>query len=494
VLRFDDLRPGGLPRRDPDRRASRGVRPRGWRAALAVLFVAAAGCGKKGPPLPPLNLVPDRPPRIEARVAADTVYLTLTVPTRNATGQGPLALDHLEVYAVTVDKDVPPPANRDVLTNAHLIARIPVRPPADPDAAEAETPAEDARPAPGDTIVFAERLTPALLTPEIKAAPGQPATARGAAATAAPATPSTPPVIPPIPPDAVPATSAGTGVVSGLPPGLVTSAAAAEAAGAPPAPAAPAVGVGAPGTTPAAQPQKPPSTVTRAYVVRGVTRKGRPGTPSARMTVPVVMPPPPPAEVSATFSETAVTIAWHAPADTPARAQPLTYNVYPASETPAVPAAPGLTTRPAPLNEQPIDALSLEHGGAEPGKQQCFVVRSVEVVGSIPIESTPSDRVCVTPEDRFPPKPPAGLAAVATAGAVNLIWDANSEPDLAGYVVLRGEAPGDTLQPLTPEPIRETRFRDTTATPGVRYVYAIVAVDRTGNRSAASPRVEETAR
>lgn len=79
---------------------------------------------------------------------------------------------------------------------------------------------------------------------------------------------------------------------------------------------------------------------------------------------------------------------------------------------------------------------------------------------------------------------------------ISLIWDANTEPDLAGYIVLRGEAPGDTLQPLTPKPIRETTFRDTTVKPGVRYVYAIVAVDNATppNRSVPSVRVEETAR
>jgi hypothetical protein len=62
--------------------------------------------------------------------------------------------------------------------------------------------------------------------------------------------------------------------------------------------------------------------------------------------------------------------------------------------------------------------------------------------------------------------------------------------------VLRGEVPGETLQPLTPAPIRDTTFRDTTAKPGVRYVYAIVAVDSATppNTSAQSTRVEETAR
>ena len=79
---------------------------------------------------------------------------------------------------------------------------------------------------------------------------------------------------------------------------------------------------------------------------------------------------------------------------------------------------------------------------------------------------------------------------------VNLIWDANTEPDLDGYLVLRGEAPGDTLQPLTPAPIHETRYQDRAIKPGVTYFYAIVAVDRATppNRSAPSNRVQETAR
>jgi hypothetical protein len=79
---------------------------------------------------------------------------------------------------------------------------------------------------------------------------------------------------------------------------------------------------------------------------------------------------------------------------------------------------------------------------------------------------------------------------------INLIWEANSEPDLAGYLVLRGDAPGDTLQAITKEPVTTNTFRDETVTPGNRYVYAIVAVDRAvpQNVSPQSNRVEETAR
>jgi hypothetical protein len=78
-----------------------------------------------------------------------------------------------------------------------------------------------------------------------------------------------------------------------------------------------------------------------------------------------------------------------------------------------------------------------------------------------------------------------------------LIWDANAELDLGGYVVLRGEAGSDTLQPLTESPLTEPRFTDRTAVPGKRYVYAVVAVDDripVPNRSAESNRVEDTAR
>jgi fibronectin type 3 domain-containing protein len=110
------------------------------------------------------------------------------------------------------------------------------------------------------------------------------------------------------------------------------------------------------------------------------------------------------------------------------------------------------------------------------------------------IESDPSRPICVTPKDTFPPGAPKGLAAVASTGVVNLIWDANTEADLAGYIVLRGEAGGATLQPLTAEAVKETRYTDRTARPGVRYAYQIVAVDKAGNRSAPSNRVEEAAR
>lgn len=221
------------------------------------------------------------------------------------------------------------------------------------------------------------------------------------------------------------------------------------------------------------------------------------------MVVPLVDPPPAPGGGSVTFSESAVTVTWIPPVTDPGATSPLTFNVYAAPPTNAAasaaqPAQPApQPAAPAPLNPEPVAETRLEHAGAQPGVEQCFAVRTVEKVGDASLESEPSKPLCVTPKDIFPPSAPKGLAIVAMDGAVmNLIWDANTEPDLAGYVVLRGEAPGDTLQPLTPQPIHETRYTDATVKPGVRYVYAIVAVDRAEppNRSAPSTRVEETAR
>jgi len=87
--------------------------------------------------------------------------------------------------------------------------------------------------------------------------------------------------------------------------------------------------------------------------------------------------------------------------------------------------------------------------------------------------------------------------AVADEGGISLIWEPNAEPDVAGYMVLRGEASDATLQPLMTTPVAEARFRDTHVSAGKKYVYAIVAVDSrlpVANVSAESNRVEETAR
>lgn len=414
-------------------------------AATILLCSAAVACGKKGPPRPPLNLVSDAPQSVSGRRLGDAEFLQMTVPTKNANGPGPVALQRLEIYAATVAADVPVPSNKDLLKPAYIIGHIDVRPPVDPDAPVEDTPDNDMRPRPGDVVSFIETLTAAQSTPQILAKPPDKKAQRAAKK---------------------------------------------KGRGAAPPPGAPVAPPAAPTTVPVP---------VRVYLIRGMSPKGRPGAPSGRVTVPLVTPPPAiPAAPQVTASQTAVTLSWAPPPSSTDEALGVTYNVYTAPlETAAATAAPTQPKAPAPLNPAPIDALTFDHPGAEPGKEQCFVVRTVATVAGVPIESDPSPRACITPRDIYPPAPPKNLAVVPSGGGrMNLIWDANTEPDLAGYMVLRGEAPGDTLQPLTPTPIKEARYTDETAKPGVTYVYAVVALDNATppNRSAMSNKVTETAR
>jgi hypothetical protein len=128
------------------------------------------------------------------------------------------------------------------------------------------------------------------------------------------------------------------------------------------------------------------------------------------------------------------------------------------------------------------------------GVERCFEVRPVDQIFGAQVIGPASPRTCVTPKDQFPPAAPRSLAVIAGSGVINLIWDANVEKDVAGYLVLRGEAPSDTLQAIIKEPMTAATFRDESVRPGVRYVYAVVAVDTAGNTSGQSNRVEETAR
>jgi hypothetical protein len=400
------------------------------RAVSLLLLIAcvAPACGKKGPPRAPLRLVPAAATGLEPSRRGDDVQLKFTVPAANQGGQGTLDLERLEIYAITLAPDAPVPANRELLSKRFLAGTIDVKPVAP--ATEAPPPSQSKPEGP-----------PVPVAPDTRPAPG------------------------------APAMFVETLTKEKLEPVVLQTEVAPTVA--PPA----ATTTATPATPPA------PKYIRRVYTIRGVTRSGRPGPPSARVEVPLVDPPPAPTSAQAEFTETAVTIAWLPPVAASADAPAFGFNVYKQGS-------------PSALNSALVTGPRFEREGLEFGTEECFVVRTVQTIAGVTMESAPSEPSCVTPIDTFAPGAPKGLSAVAGTGVINLIWDANSEGDLAGYQVLRGEAPGDTLQALTPEPIKETSFRDTTVTPGVRYVYAVVAVDRSTppNRSAHSLRVEETAR
>jgi hypothetical protein len=160
-----------------------------------------------------------------------------------------------------------------------------------------------------------------------------------------------------------------------------------------------------------------------------------------------------------------------------------------------IPPPPAVQPFPRPLTTAPQPTATFTDARLEYGVTRCYAVRTSETVGTLSIESAASRPACISAKDVFAPAAPRSLGAVSSEGAISLIWEGNTEPDLAGYIVLRG-VNGGPLQPITPSPIRETTFRDTTVRRGTRYTYAVVALDTAipQNRSAESNRVEETAR
>ena len=443
---------------------------------MLAVAIACVGCGKKGPPLAPFVRVPALVTAVTPQRIGDDVYLSFKVPDTNADGQKPADIAAVEVYAVTATRAPATEEQREVAT---LVATLPVRPilPEVPVPANGSPPPPLPLPLPpgvdrGAAVVVKEALTAESRVaielpqeePEIEVAELE-----------APREPFGPLVAP-----------------------------------------------------------APTELPRRHYFVVSKSPRGRESVPSTPVSVPLEPGSSAPGKPVVNYSATELTITWAAPPDarastfllppsvkptaganaspsntTPKVVPPLTakslgfnseattyhvYDVTPANQSPDAPVDPYAMTLPAPMTPAPIADTELVIKGVSFDAERCFEVRPVDRIFGATVIGPASPRTCVTPKDTYPPAAPRSLAAIAGAGVINLIWDANADADLAGYLVLRGEAPGDTLQPVTTEPVSVTSYRDESVRPGTRYVYVVVAVDRAGNRSPQSNRAEETAR
>jgi hypothetical protein len=126
------------------------------------------------------------------------------------------------------------------------------------------------------------------------------------------------------------------------------------------------------------------------------------------------------------------------------------------------------------------------------GAEQCFVVRTVEIVGAVTLIGEATPPACVTPVDRFAPVPPSDLRGFPAEVGIELSWTASTTADTAAYVVLRGEGTNDTLQRLTATPITATQYRDQAVRSGVTYTYAVIAIDRATPPNESRPSNRET--
>jgi hypothetical protein len=122
-------------------------------------------------------------------------------------------------------------------------------------------------------------------------------------------------------------------------------------------------------------------------------------------------------------------------------------------------------------------------------------VRKVVLSGHpLEIRGEPSQSISIVMRDSFPPRPPAGLETIAVVQnggliAVDLSWIPDSERDLAGYFVYRQQVDSSGVaigspEKMTPAPIQEPGFHDTTVLTGHSYSYSVTAIDESGNESA----------
>jgi hypothetical protein len=257
----------------------------------------------------------------------------------------------------------------------------------------------------------------------------------------------------------------------------------------------------------------------RQYVVVGVNRSGRRGSASPVVAVTLSDPPKAPERPVAEVRERSVELTWAAPAGTggtsggpaddasppplPSRrlagvvASTTGFNVYLVPERAGDEGDPAVSpydaaAGPQALTPRPIPEPRFSDTQVRFGQDRCYAVTSARMAGTATLESALSPPVCVKVADVFPPAAPRSLSAVGTEKGVNLSWDANGEADLAGYLVLRSDRPDGPLEPLQTEVITETTWNDTSVKPGVRYRYAVVAVDTATppNRSGPSNEVE----
>jgi hypothetical protein len=196
------------------------------------------------------------------------------------------------------------------------------------------------------------------------------------------------------------------------------------------------------------------------------------------LAVPLSTVPDPPTDLKLTPAQTTLTAHWQsALAPDIKRAGFSVYDVDSSGkERTGRPVNAALLTTPE--FEMPIEF----------GKERCVAVRTAQTTGAVTIESDPV-RACTTPVDTFAPPAPTNLGKNESETGVILTWEAVKAPDLAGYVVLRGDGSNDRLLPLTSAPIGETTYQDRSPLrPGVTYYYAVVAVDKATppNRSALS--------
>ncbi len=132
-----------------------------------------------------------------------------------------------------------------------------------------------------------------------------------------------------------------------------------------------------------------------------------------------------------------------------------------------------------PLNPKPVDENQYLDAGLENGKKYYYTVHEVRNDSGTLIEGSGTKEIAGIPEKTIPPLPPAGLIGSRAPTGVDLRWDRNREPDIAGYDIYRRAEGEPDFVKINPRPVPETHFFDPSAAPQKPYRYRLKAVDST---------------
>jgi len=194
--------------------------------------------------------------------------------------------------------------------------------------------------------------------------------------------------------------------------------------------------------------------------------------------------PLPPQEIQSAIYEDRIEVSWKEPEknidnSTPAKVKG--YNIYRKEEE----------EFSRQLNSSLLKEKKYSDANFTFGQVYFYFIRASATEESPFWESSDSEIIEVLAKDSFPPEAPSGLVSMTGENFIAMSWDANQEEDLYGYRVWRREESQKDYVLLTPQPIRENVYNDSTVEKNKRYYYAITAQDRSKNESNKSKPISE---
>jgi len=205
------------------------------------------------------------------------------------------------------------------------------------------------------------------------------------------------------------------------------------------------------------------------FGVRAVAGNGKQSGWSNFVVVPVVTPPEKPGGIAPTVTQQGVRLTW--------QARGTDFRVFRKTDDGGY----------APVAN--VQMPEWTDTATEFGKRYTYLVQTIVKLGNRrEAESELSDEASVVPSDIFPPAAPQGVQGSSAPNSIELNWERNTEEDLHGYRVYRGEGNG-AMEKIADVSVVPS-YSDRKVEHGRTYRYAVAAVDQAGNESPRSAPID----